>query len=37
MSRALAGEMSQWLRVLAAPAEDAGLIPNTHMVGHNHL
>lgn len=30
-------DMCQQLRVLAAPVEDLGLIPSTHMVAHNHL
>jgi hypothetical protein len=30
-----AGEMSQWLRVLAALPEDPGSIPSTHMIAHN--
>jgi hypothetical protein len=31
-----AGEMAQWLRVLAF-VEDLGWIPSTHRVAHNHL
>jgi hypothetical protein len=31
------GEMAQWLKGLAALAEDLGSIPNTHLVVHNHL
>ena len=29
--------MAQQLRVLAALTEDLDLVPNTHMVVHNHL
>jgi hypothetical protein len=32
-----AGEMPPWLRALAAPTEDLGLIPSTHMGLNNHL
>lgn len=32
-----AGELSQWLRALAAPAEDLGLVPKTQAVAHNFL
>jgi hypothetical protein len=32
-----AGEMAQWLRALAALAENSSSILNTHMVAHNHL
>ena len=33
-----AGEIAQWLRVLAAPPEkDLGSIPSTHMVTQSHL
>lgn len=31
------GVMVQGLRVLAAPTEDEGLIPSTHMLPHNYL
>lgn len=31
------GELMQLLRILAAYAEDPGLIPNTHVVAHNYL
>lgn len=30
-----AGEMAQWLGVLAAVAEDQGSIPSAHMVAHS--
>jgi hypothetical protein len=29
--------MTQHLRAFAALVEDLGLVPNTHMVTHNHL
>jgi hypothetical protein len=29
--------MAQWLRALAALAEDLGSIPSNHMVAHNHF
>lgn len=29
--------MAPWLRALAAPAEDLGLVPNSYMVAHNCL
>lgn len=29
--------MAQWLRSLAPPKQDPGLIPSTHMVAYNHL
>jgi hypothetical protein len=32
-----AGEMTQWLKVLAALPEVLSLIPRNHMVVHNHL
>lgn len=32
-----AGEMPLWSRALAAPLEDPGSIPSTHMVAHNCL
>lgn len=32
-----AGGMAQLLRVLAALAEDPGLIPKTHMVSHSEV
>lgn len=31
------GEMAQPLRALAAPVEDLGLVPRTHMAALNHL
>lgn len=31
-----AGEAAQWLRAHILLAEDAGLLPNTQMVAHNH-
>lgn len=31
------GEMTQWLRALAALPEDPGLIPSTHVAAHNSL
>lgn len=31
------GEMALRLRALVALVEDLGLIPNTHMMAHNHL
>lgn len=30
-----AGDMAQWLKALAALAEDLGLIPRTHVSAHN--
>ena len=30
-----AGEMAQWLRVLAILPEDPGSVPSTHVVAHN--
>lgn len=35
MSRA--GEMGWWLRALAAPPEDTGLIPSTHLAVSPHF
>ena len=32
-----AGEMAQWLRALAAPAEDSSSFPGTHMAAPGHL
>ena len=32
-----AGEMTQWLRVLAALAEDVSLVPSIHRMTYNHL
>lgn len=32
-----AGEVAQWLRALAALAEDMSLVHSTHVVAHNHL
>lgn len=32
-----AGEMSQWIRALAALAVDTGSVPSIHMVVYNHL
>lgn len=32
-----AGETAQQLRALAAPEEDPGAVPSTHMVAHNSL
>jgi hypothetical protein len=32
-----AGEMAQWLRVLAAVPKVLSSIPSNHMVAHNHL
>ena len=32
-----AGEMAQWLRAPTALPEVLSLIPNNHMVTHNHL
>jgi hypothetical protein len=32
-----AGEMAQWLRACVALAEEPSLVPDTHMVIHNHL
>jgi hypothetical protein len=29
--------MAQWLRALAAPPEDSGSVPSTHMVAHMSL
>jgi hypothetical protein len=29
--------IAQWLRALAALAEDPGSTPSIHMVGYNHL
>lgn len=29
--------MAQQIRALTAVAEDQGLIPNSHMVGYNHM
>ena len=29
--------MAQWLNMLVTRTEDTGLIPNTHLVAHNHL
>jgi hypothetical protein len=29
--------MAQWLRALAALAEDLGLVLSTHVTAHNHL
>ena len=34
---AVAGEMAQWIRALAALPEDPGSIPSTHMAAHNCL
>ena len=31
------GEVTQWLRALAALPEDPGLIPSTHITAHNFL
>lgn len=31
------GEMDQQLKILAALAEDTGLVPQTHMAVHSHL
>jgi len=31
------GEVGQWLPVLAVLAEDADLVPRTHVVVHSHL
>jgi hypothetical protein len=31
------GEMAQWLRTLAALADDLGSVPNTHMAVQNCL
>ena len=31
-----ARELAQWLRVLAALAEDPGLVPSTHMLAHSY-
>jgi hypothetical protein len=31
------GEMIQYLKVLAAPAEAPGSVPRTHMTAHKHL
>jgi hypothetical protein len=35
--RVVYGEMVQWLRVLAALAEDPVLVPSNHVVAHNPL
>lgn len=32
-----AGEMADWLSIVATSSEDVGSIPITHMVVHNHL
>ena len=32
-----AGEIVQWMRALAALAEDLGLVPSTLMATHDHL
>jgi hypothetical protein len=32
-----AADTAQWIRTLAALAEDTGPVPSTHMVAHNHL
>ena len=31
-----AREMAQWLKTVAALAEDVGLIPSTHIAAHCH-
>jgi hypothetical protein len=31
------GEMAQWIRALAALAEDLGLIPSIHIMAHHRL
>lgn len=31
------GEAAQWLKALATPGGDPGLVPITDMVAHNHL
>lgn len=33
----MAGEMAQWLKMLAFLAEDAGLIPSTYMMAYNGI
>ena len=30
-------EMTQWLSVLSALADDLSLVPSIHLVAHNHL
>lgn len=32
-----ASKMAKWIRSLTALTEDTGLVPSTHITGHNYL